>query len=57
MTDALKKYGKANGSRLMLLRVLNSEKATREQKEKVLVKLNKISPEYFKNIKLEGRCD
>ena len=54
MTDALKNTAGERVEVERLLRVLNSEKATREQKEKVLVKLNKISPEYFKNIKLEG---
>jgi hypothetical protein len=54
MTDALKNTAGERIEVERLLRVLNSENSTREQKERVLVKLNKISPEYFKNIKLEG---
>lgn len=54
MTDALKNTATERVEIDKLLRVLNSEGATREQKERVLEKLNKISPEYFKNIKLEG---
>ena len=54
MTDALKNTAGERVEIDKLLRVLNSEKATREQKEETLRKLNKISPEYFKNIKLEG---
>lgn len=54
MADALKNTAGERIEVERLLRVLNSEKSTREQKERVLVKLNKISPEYFKNIKLEG---
>lgn len=54
MSDALKNTAGERIEVERLLRVLNSENSTREQKEGVLVKLNKISPEYFKNIKLEG---
>lgn len=54
MADALKNTAGERIEVERLLRVLNSEKSTREQKERVLVELNKISPEYFKNIKLEG---
>lgn len=54
MTDALKNTATERVEIDKLLRVLNSEKSTREEKERVLVKLNEISPEYFKNIKLEG---
>ena len=54
MTDALKNTAAERVEIDKLLRVLNSEKATREQKEEVLSKLNKISPEYFKNLTLEG---
>ncbi|HZK25082.1 MAG TPA: phage tail tape measure protein, partial [Oscillospiraceae bacterium] len=46
MTDALKNTAGERVEVERLLRVLNSEKATREQKEKVLRKLNEISPEY-----------